>query len=168
MLFTVLSLLVTCIWFWLYLMLGRKVEVTQSAGLCNGRCWRSQRVIAWHALQNWGTGRLMPSLIMLSSTGGRSLCGTRQNRFKSTGFNDWVHHLISFLKEILSYTWPLTINQAHTWHAQVLLQDRPLCVFWKSQGGWGKTVYLAGLFVFHFGSYSSLTEVKQKNSHFVK
>jgi hypothetical protein len=32
--------------------------------------------------------QLMPSLIMLSSTGGRSLCGTRQKRFTSKGFND--------------------------------------------------------------------------------
>ncbi len=69
-------------------------------------------------LRNW---QLMPSLIMLSSTGGRSLCGTRQNGFKLKAFNDWVHQLISFLKDILSYTWPLTINQARTWHAQVLL-----------------------------------------------
>jgi hypothetical protein len=56
-------------------------------------------------LRNW---QLMPSLRMLSSTGGRSLCGTRQNRFKSKAFHDWVHQLISFLKDILSYHWQLT------------------------------------------------------------
>jgi hypothetical protein len=36
-------------------------------------------------LRNW---QLMPSLIMLSSTGGRSLCRTRQNGLKSKGFSD--------------------------------------------------------------------------------
>jgi len=156
---TVLSLLFTCTWFWLYPDVGQK-----SGGNTLGWAvqWQMLEVPESHGMTCTATLRnrqLMPSLIMLSSTGGRSLCGTRQNGFKSKGFNDWVHQLISFLKEILSYTWPWTINQAHTWHAQLLLQDRPLCVFWKFQGGGGKSVSIAWLFVFHSSSYSSLAEV---------
>jgi hypothetical protein len=89
---------------WLYLMLGRKVEVTHFGWAVQ---WQMLEVPESHGttctakLRNW---QLMLSLIMLSSTGGMSLCGTRQNVFKSKGFTDCVHQVISFLKEILTYT----------------------------------------------------------------
>jgi hypothetical protein len=84
----------------------------------------------------------MPSLILLSSTGGRSLCGTRQNRFKSKGFNDWVHQLLSFLKEILSYIhnhWQLTKPAL----GKLKYSSRiNVCLLKVSRGsiGWGKSV----------------------------
>ncbi len=75
------------------------------------KCRRSQRAMAWLALQNWGASSLWHPYSWWAALEKGHTGGTPQKQFSSKGFNGfWVHQLICLVKDILSCTWSITMN----------------------------------------------------------